>query len=95
MSCGQTPAGADRAIMRRNPAWFCRCGLPSSQVGEKGFNFGKAHVSRVDIPLIRYVEEDVAFDPRQAGFFGVECIVFRANGIATLLRSFLGSFLLI
>ena len=88
MSCGQTPAGTDWAIIRRNPAWFCRCGMPSGQVSEKAFNFSKAHVFRVDKPLFRFVEEDVAFDPKQVGFFCVECIVFQANGMADSVEKF-------
>ena len=33
------------------------------QVGEEGFDFGTAHVIRVDKPLLGFLEDDVAFDP--------------------------------
>jgi hypothetical protein len=58
--------------------------LLDGQVGEKGFDFGEAHVSGVAF----VVKEDVAFDPVHVGLFGADGIVLEAQNVADLIEQF-------
>jgi hypothetical protein len=48
-----------------------------SQVGEKGFDLGSAHLGWVT----HIVEVDIAFDPADVGLLGTIGVVFEADGI--------------
>ena len=63
-----------------------RCGnvLFGGEVGEKGSNFGDAHIFGVTF----VVEEDVAFDPIFVGLFRTVGVVFESNGIGNLFEEF-------
>ena len=61
---------------------------PAKPPGSSASPFGTAHVFWVDNPLLRFVEEDVAFDPLQVGLFGAEGIVFEAEDVADLVKEF-------
>ena len=54
------------------------------QVNQKSLNFGSAHLSRMALA----VEENVALDPIQVGFFGTIGIMFQTQRITHLVEKF-------
>lgn len=57
------------------------------QVGEEGFDFGRAHLGGMAF----LVEEDVAFDPAEVGFFGAQGVMVEAGAFAGLVEQFGGA----
>ena len=63
--------------------------LPHRQVGERGFDFRRAHF----VGMALAVEEDVARDPGDVGLFRAVGVVFQAQGVAHLVQKSLGCWL--
>jgi hypothetical protein len=69
----------------RRESWVLSRGrhlLTDGEMGEKGFNFGTAHVSGMAFG----VKENVAAHPINVTFFGAVGVVLQANGIADLIQ---------
>jgi len=52
------------------------------QMGEKGFDFRRAHVARMTL----VVEENETFDPIDVGFFGADGVVLESDGVSYLVE---------
>ncbi len=64
---------------------LCGCGdvAFSGEVGEEGADFGCAHLG-----VLFAMEEDVAANPVDVGFFGAVGVVFGAEGVGELVEQF-------
>ena len=51
-------------------------------MGEKGFDFRRAHLARMTLA----VEENETFDPIDVGFFGADGVVLESDGVSYLVE---------
>jgi hypothetical protein len=52
------------------------------QMGEKGFDFRRAHLARMTLA----VEENETSDPIDVGFFGADGVVLESDGVSYLVE---------